>query len=128
MKEHPNLFLLVNMPIEPVAKERPRSTAKGQTYTPARTREAEKVIGTLLRAANRNSPPVDEPVGVALHFDCTSRRRNDVDNLAKLVLDAANGIVWTDDRHVAELHVTRTQGAATPRVQLQAWLIGEVAA
>ena len=36
-----------------------------------------------------------------------SRMRTDVDNLAKFVLDALNGVLYEDDRQIASLHVTK---------------------
>lgn len=44
----------------------------------------------------------------------------DADNVAKAVLDAANGVLWPDDRQVARLVVEKVIGAAgeAPRVEL----------
>ena len=36
--------------------------------------------------------------------------REDVDNVAKAVLDALTGVAWHDDRQVAELHVSKRYG------------------
>lgn len=46
--------------------------------------------------------------------------RPDPDNLAKCVMDAANGILWTDDSQIARLVVEKWIGAAgeAPRVEL----------
>jgi Endodeoxyribonuclease RusA len=38
---------------------------------------------------------------------CTSSMRTDVDNLAKFVLDSLNGVVYSDDRQIVSLHVTK---------------------
>lgn len=37
--------------------------------------------------------------------------RNDVDNIAKAVMDAGNGILWLDDGQIAELYVEKWIGA-----------------
>ena len=37
-------------------------------------------------------------------------RRGDVDNIAKAVLDAGNGVLWIDDAQVAELFVRKIVG------------------
>lgn len=39
---------------------------------------------------------------------CT--KKPDADNIAKIVCDALNGIVWVDDSQVSELHVTKRYG------------------
>lgn len=46
------------------------------------------------------------PLAVSLHFH-RWRQIGDIDNLAKAFLDAGNGILWPDDRVIAELHVYR---------------------
>jgi hypothetical protein len=37
----------------------------------------------------------------------TTPTRTDVDNLAKFVLDSCNGLLYTDDKQIASLHVTK---------------------
>lgn len=51
---------------------------------------------------------------------CQSHRRGDVDNLAKGPLDAANGILWTDDRDVVRIHAEKIIGeqGEPPRVEM----------
>ena len=51
---------------------------------------------------------------------CRSQRRGDADNLAKGPLDAANGILWADDRYVVRLHVEKIIGeqGEPPRVEM----------
>ena len=41
----------------------------------------------------------------------------DIDNVAKIVLDALNGVAWTDDKCVVDLHVAKYYAAA-PGVQI----------
>lgn len=48
-----------------------------------------------------------------------SRRRCDVDNLAKQVLDGLNGVAWDDDCQVDDLHVTRRLDRERPRVVVE---------
>ena len=38
--------------------------------------------------------------------------REDVDNLAKAVLDALTGVAWHDDKQVASLHIVKRYGTA----------------
>jgi len=38
--------------------------------------------------------------------------REDVDNLAKAVLDALTGVAWHDDKQVASLHIVKSYGTA----------------
>ena len=47
------------------------------------------------------------------------RRRGDIDGTMKASFDALNGIAWTDDSQVVELHVYRRDDKQNPRVELE---------
>ena len=109
---------LLDLTIEgdPVPKARPRSTRSGHTYTPKRTVDAETVIRNL--AAEQVTEPYDGPVGVSLAFSCATARRTDGDNLQKLVLDALNKVVYTDDHLVHEWSGALVRKSATPQTRI----------
>ena len=98
----------------PHPKERPRMAKSGHVYTPPKTLEAEKKI-----AEAYTGPMYDCPVHVNLFFDIdgcavsiepldipadeVSKLRGDLDNYAKTVMDALNGVAWIDDKQVMKL-------------------------
>ena len=47
-----------------------------------------------------SQPLSDQTIDVRIDYFHTSRRRVDMDNVAKCVLDALNGVAYVDDRHV----------------------------
>lgn len=49
------------------------------------------------------------------------RRQGDLDNVAKAVLDALNGLAWLDDSQIVELHLRRHEDAVSPRVEVYVW-------
>jgi Holliday junction resolvase RusA-like endonuclease len=55
-------------------------------------------------------------VTVDLYFD--SRRKHDVDNYNKLVLDAGSGILWDDDEQIWDLRIRKWYDKKQPRVEL----------
>lgn len=89
-------------------------------YTPTPTREAEKLVGQYTMVAMRkndirkvtsgpleittvfffNRTPTQEAAKVKLPFPSITP---DVDNLAKLVLDGMNKVLYTDDAKVVQL-------------------------
>lgn len=87
------------------------------TYTPRETTLAERDI------ANQWSwVPAEGPIAVALELtdtcvhvniehipEPTNRKllRGDIDNYAKLVLDALNGRAWLDDKQIAQLYIVK---------------------
>lgn len=95
------------VPGEPSPKKRPRTFTTGgkiRTITPSATKKAEELIALYaLKARWRN--PVDGPVIMLCWFYITDKRvwRSDVDNLAKTVLDALEGICYTNDTNIMDL-------------------------
>ena len=95
-------------------KARPRVTRSGHAYTPSETRQAEDAIRhEWCRVAYGAQAMPHVPVTVEI---VTERRlpkskakgiesepdtvKPDADNVAKLVLDALNGVAWADDAQV----------------------------
>lgn len=103
--------------MDPVAKGRPRMTKAGHTYTPAETRNAEKLLADYFNLKRDRSMPWDAPLGVTLafYFSRPASKKNtnnhttrpDIDNLVKLVCDSANGILWDDDKQIVFLEASK---------------------
>ena len=104
--------------IKPRSKQRPRSTRSGHTYTPKETREYEKKISE----AYSGVAFTDGPLHVTLVFDNDkteitikelkpkrnpSKLRGDIDNYAKAILDALNGVAYTDDKQIISLELRK---------------------
>lgn len=121
------------VPLIPVAKGRAKVAVRGKfaaVYTPAKTVQAEREFVSF---ANEHAPPepLDAPLSVTLTFTLPEpssmpkwraeamrnghvwpEKKPDVDNLAKLVLDALNrsGRFWRDDACVCEIHARKVYG------------------
>lgn len=93
------------LPAEPTGKERPR-LGKGWTYTPQATVNTEARIGWECRSQNPGLRVDDGTTRWSVEVDAlrTSRRRLDLDNVVKVVLDALNGVVWKDDSQVKRIN------------------------
>lgn len=110
---------------DPIPKARAR-TAKTNTYTPLRTREAEqRVAWSARQKLGPGFAPVTQPVGVAVEFYCATYRRKDGDNMFKLVTDALNGVVYADDGWIDEHHVRviRGVGRGNARSEIFVWAL-----
>lgn len=94
-----NRYHYVVVPGEPKSKCRPRFSRSGHAYSSAKQRRAESALGLRLLAAFKNEP-FPGNVAVGCIFFRPNRQRIDVDNLLKLVMDAATGICWKDDSQV----------------------------
>jgi Holliday junction resolvase RusA-like endonuclease len=49
-------------------------------------------------------------IDLSLDFYLPDRRRVDLDNLSKAVLDALNGYLWADDRQIVRMVLTKVAG------------------
>ena len=113
----------VTVPGEPVGKARPRVTRRG-TYTPQATRDAEARVRAAVQGALGDPAPHPGPWTLVLRFHRVHRHQRDVDNLAKLVMDALNGVLWEDDHQVLHLDaamVFHPKGYPDARTELTAY-------
>lgn len=114
---------------EPVGKGRPRFRRSGQPYTPEKTRIYEDYIKMCYRVQNgkdRVTPGAAVAVTIRACFGIpkkTSKKKRelmlaspaplrpkkkpDVDNIAKIILDALNGLAWEDDKQITGLLITK---------------------
>lgn len=92
---------------EPVSKERPRFS-RGGVYTPTKTAHAENAVALAFNlAAPRHVPVADRAFKVTMTFHTGNRRRCDLDNLSKLVMDALNKVAFADDSQVHSMSALR---------------------
>lgn len=113
------------IPGEPLSKARARVVSRG-SYTPKTTRQAQDRVRVLARVGlgpprKRGLPvPTVEALNVRMHFMRGHRARRDLDNMAKLVMDALEGVIWENDSQITELHLTQEYVKHSPGVLLLA--------
>ena len=128
------------VPGEPVALGRARVaviSGHARMYTPKESAQHKGAVAAWARLANVCLAPDDQALGVDVvavwewpaswpkrrivaavvaldndraMFGVPKSSRPDVDNVAKLVLDALNGIAFSDDGHVAQLRAAKVYG------------------
>lgn len=120
----------VRLPLEPQPKGRPRfriTAGRVFTYTPKKTEQYENDVIRLYRELTGGYMfPKKQPLHVALIFgmpipkstpkklkekmlsgDEYHVKKPDIDNLAKSVLDALNGIAYPDDSQITSLNLKK---------------------
>lgn len=126
------MMVRLTIPGEPQGKGRHRAVRRGDhiaTYTPRKTKDYEDEVQFCYRQAygDRMAFAVDEPISATIIAafgipKSTSKRRKvemmagmvfptkkpDTDNIAKIVLDALNGLASPDDKQVVDLQVFKT--------------------
>lgn len=115
-------------PGDPKPKHRPKirwnkGAAEPMIYTPSRPEEITLAEFFALMVKK----PAEGEVLVQITFERETRQRCDIDNLAKLVLDAGNKILWGDDSQIAALHLSLARGVG-PREACTRILVRELVA
>jgi Holliday junction resolvase RusA-like endonuclease len=121
---HPAFYCEFIVPSEPCGKGRPRFSRGGHAYTPEKTARAENLVMLTATEAMRGRLPTERPVRVEIEAFFTMPRsmsirkrtsmaeapcmkKPDMDNIAKLVLDAMNGVVYADDSQVVCMELVK---------------------
>lgn len=91
---------------------------QGRKLTPKAQREYQRRVKATVAAARPHGWDTGMRYAVGLTVYEPDARRRDVDNQAKTVLDALNGVLWADDSSVDVLVVARRLDRARPRVEL----------
>lgn len=102
----------------PQPKRRPRVTSRG-TFTPGATPAYEKAIGNVALVARMKAHvggaplwPQDAEYTLSVSIFIKGKALMDLDNVIKSVADGMEGVLFTNDRQVAELHGYRAYGVA----------------
>lgn len=102
------------VPTNPMPKERPRLGRGGGAYTPTKTSAYEGWVAVHVASAialvGYEIPKKGELLLVILQFYRCDKRRADIDNLQKVILDALNKLAWEDDSYVAAIVATVERG------------------
>ena len=111
---------------EPVGKARPR-VVNGHAYTPEKTRAYEQTVRLICKTKSKGvmfDKGIPVKVGIEAYYKIPKSvsqkvrgsmlsgetepcKKPDVDNLAKIILDSLNGLVYHDDAQVTELRVRK---------------------
>lgn len=104
------------IPGRPVPWARTRVGHAGSFFTPTKQRLYKLSCASIF--SRRVRDPIEGPVAVVIRVQLmrpksnktllpATRNTSDVDNWAKMILDAGNGIVWKDDAQVIALEVSK---------------------
>lgn len=112
---------------DPVPKGRPKLSRGGHAYTPERTKEGERIVRAAFEECRMTRFGIALPAPVELEmelwFATATRRRSDIDNYAKLVMDALNQAAYDDDSQITRLVANLERGVgkdnAHSRVQIR---------
>ena len=121
MKMNTENEIILHLNIAPMGKQRPRIVSKGRfsrAYTPKKTVDWTKAAQRCINRAY-SLPPIERAIPIQVRIVAVHKRpqrllrrsdpigriwkttKPDIDNIAKIVYDAGNGILWADDCQIA---------------------------
>lgn len=119
------MLIAFTIPGPPVPKGRPRFS-QGRVHTPKKTKDYEKHVQScanaalLMHAGRTGKPwPGQREMDVRCTFHVAGKRRGDIDNLLKAILDGCNGILFDDDRLVVSVEARILSTDALPMTCVQ---------
>ena len=104
----PDYLIVIDQPL--FSKARPRLTRSGHAYMPASYKASQSEMKEQIRS-QWTEAPLEGPV--FLKMTVKGEGRGDLDNIAGAFMDAAQGIVFTDDRVsvISKLSIEWTKAA-----------------
>ena len=124
----------------PFGKERPKFARRGnfvQTYTPKNTLQHEKEVAAVyMEAAKGRKFEKGRPLDIRIIAYYPKKKQKemlehrlrptvkpDLDNVAKLVYDALNGVAWYDDNAIVDTQVRKFY-SEVPRIEVFIRVVG----
>ena len=107
---------------------RPRFTRSGIAYDPPESRKFKAKFAQMILEQLPPMQPLTGRISVRVEIyrqfkSATTPKFGDIDNLAKIILDAINdtGAIWKDDRLITELTIVK---ATAPEPRVEIWIEG----
>jgi crossover junction endodeoxyribonuclease RusA len=79
--------------------------------------KAQKEVYQWEAKAQWRRPVFTEELSVKISFYFKDKRRRDIDNYNKILLDALTGIVYSDDKQIIKLVLTKQVDSKNPRIE-----------
>jgi crossover junction endodeoxyribonuclease RusA len=109
--------MTITLPYAPSANRYWRKW-RGRIVKSDEARQYQHDAGNLARQAGVEL--LTGAVGLELRF-YRPQRRGDLDNRLKVLVDALQGVLYTDDKQVKEIHAYLDDDRERPRVEVTAW-------
>lgn len=114
--EESNMITILTKPV-PVNQK--YGVINGRMLLQKKYRDTKEAIAWEIRSGWKGEPLTEDvAVNVIIYFG--NNRANDIDNYLKIILDAAEGILFENDSQITELHVFKEYDKENPRVELSA--------
>lgn len=93
------------------------SLYRGRRFLTKAGKETKGAIGAEI-TVQRNFEPIKGNVTLNVIFYFGNKRKNDIDNRLKALLDCMTGLLYKDDSQITELHVYKEYDKENPRTEI----------
>ena len=76
-----------------------------------------------LMEQRQNRIPINYPIAIEIKMYHWNKRKNDIDNFQKLLLDSMNWIVFVDDSQIQKMTVEKAYNKENPRIEIELFSI-----
>jgi len=112
----------MNIPIHPVSVNAMYRAYRGRFILSEEGRQFKKNMSNYLCEV-KDIKLTTEPVKVSIIFSFSDKRRRDVDNYAKAILDCLTGVLYKDDSQIIELHLYKKLNAETEGILFECFTV-----
>ena len=109
----------ITIQIQPVSYYQYLSQNKFRKYITVRGREYKRIIEDKLSTFMDGKNIITTNCRISLIFYFNNRRKNDLDNYVKPILDFMSDIVYEDDKLIIELNVKKFYDKENPRIEIK---------
>lgn len=108
---------MITLYTKPVSINQKYNIANGRNILSKKYRDAKDTLKWEIKSQWHREPLTDDVV-LDIIFFFGNKRKNDIDNQIKIILDAAEGILFEDDSQVKELHIYKKYDKENPRTEI----------
>ena len=109
---------MITLYTKPVPVNQKYGVQRGKMVLSKKYRDTKKALQQEMWALNSPNKPEEGDVSVNIIFYFGNKRANDIDNCIKILLDAAEGILFLNDSQVTSLQVFKEYDKEDPRIEI----------
>jgi crossover junction endodeoxyribonuclease RusA len=96
-----------------------RKSKYGAIYKTLKARQYIDLVHQTIKEQNENIEILNCNVKVTIIMYQNDKRKRDIDNVLKVLLDAMNGIVYIDDSQIIELHIKKVCNTQINKIEIE---------
>lgn len=109
---------MITLYTKPVPVNQKYGVQRGRMVLQKKYRDSKAALAKEMWVLNSPNKPATEEVSVNVIFYFGNKKKNDIDNCLKILLDAAEGILFENDSQITELHVFKEYDKKNPRTEI----------